>query len=372
MFKGRAQDVIITDRYFSDSDVQRLINYYKNVGALRFPKLEVVNCSYNELTTLDLSTIDYVRKFNCSYNQLGKNQSSGQPSITFGKALAAGNKLEDFNASNNQLKFIDLTNNSNLLNVNLNNNPDMTIDGLGWWNSIMNVQTWLSSNTSIPAFGIVTRNLVKLDLSKNNSLKTLLIAVPTSLEYLDLSDSVNLPGAQVYYALLQSSKLKELYLRNLTQFSPQDAYEGWVPLYYMEGLEVIDISGSTAVRTEVQKSVGGTVKYCANLRWMSVENCKQLEQIEVFTSTRITYLNFAGCSADTMVVSSETPSYKEIHAENARVASELLSNYNGFLRYLNSTTDGKYYYSNSDLYLKEGGPSRDLVLAKGWNLILVD
>ena len=372
LFKGRAQDVIITDRYFSDSDVQLLINYYKNVGALRFPKLELVNCSYNELTTLDLSTIDYVRKFNCSYNQLGKNQSSGQPSITFGKALAAGNKLEDFNASNNQLKLIDLTNNSNLLNVNLNNNPDMTIDGLGWWNSIMNVQTWLSSNTSIPAFGIVTRNLVKLDLSKNNSLKTLLIAVPTSLEYLDLSDSVNLPGAQVYYALLQSSKLKELYLRNLTQFSPQDAYEGWVPLYHMEGLEVIDISGSTAVRTEVQKSVGGTVKYCANLRWMSVENCKQLERIEVFTSTRITYLNFAGCSADTMVVSSETPSYKEIHAENARVASELLSNYNGFLRYLNSTTDGKYYYSNSDLYLKEGGPSRDLVLAKGWNLILVD
>lgn len=373
LFKGRAQDVIITDRYFSDNDVQLLINYYKNVGALRFPKLELVNCSYNELTTLDLSTIDYVRKFNCSYNQLGKNQSSGQPSITFGKALAAGNKLEDFNASNNQLKFIDLANNSNLISVNLNDNPDLVFDNEGWWDAITKVQVWLSSNTSITEFGVVTPSLVKLDLSKNKSLTRLIILTSTNLEYLDLSDSTNILEPWVYASMLQSSKMKELYLRNLTQFKPSDAYDGILPLYFMEGLEVIDISGSTAIRTEVQKSSGGTVKYCANLRWMSVENCKQLERVEVFSSTKIEYLNFAGCSSVTdMVVSSETPSYKEIHAENSYIVTQYTGNYNAFLNYLNSTTGGKYYYSNDDIYLREGGSKRADVLAKGWNLILVD
>lgn len=372
-FKGKAQDVIITNRYFSDSDVQLLVNYYKNVGALRFPKLELVNCSYNELTTLDLSALDYVRKFDCSHNQLGKNQSSGQPSITFGKALAAGNKLEDFNASNNQLKFIDMTNNSNLISVNLNDNPDLVFSNERWWGEITKVQVWLSSNTSITEFGVVTPSLVKLDLSKNKSLTRLIILINTNLEYLDLSDSTNIPGIWVYAFMMQSSKMKELYLRNLTQFNPSDAYDGILPLYLMEGLEVIDISGSTAIRTEVQKSSGGTVKYCANLRWMSVENCKQLERVEVFSSTKIEYLNFAGCSSVTaMAVSSETPSYKEIHAENSYIVTQYTGNYSAFLKYLNSTTGGKYYYSNDDVYLREGGLKRADVLAKGWNLILVD
>lgn len=106
---------------------------------------------------------------------------------------------------------------------------------------------------------------------------------------------------------------------------------------------------------------------------MSVENCKQLERVEVFSSTKIEYLNFAGCSSATdMVVSSETPSYKEIHAENAYIVTQYTGNYNAFLNYLNPTTSGKYYYSNDDIYLREGGSKRADVLAKGWNLILVD
>ena len=147
-----------------------------------------------------------MRKFDCSHNQLGKNQSSGQPSITFGKALAAGNKLEDFNASNNQLKFIDMTNNSNLISVNLNDNPDLVFSNERWWGAITKVQVWLSSNTSITEFGVVTPSLVKLDLSKNKSLTRLIILINTNLEYLDLSDSTNIPGPWVYTFMMQSSK----------------------------------------------------------------------------------------------------------------------------------------------------------------------
>ena len=230
-------------------------------------------------------------------------------------------------------------------------------------------KTLLAYNTAITGFThFIWPALAKLDLH-NTPANTYLPSITTGLiEYLDISET-RFPSLVITTMLGQSAaKLKEVYLKNLTQFP--DNFE--LEVYNISNLKRLDVSGSNVPRINFEK---GTV-FTLSIEWLSVENCQQLSVLPAYTLVNTTYLNFANSNISSIIPTSEPQRFEEIHSEHSYLASHFNTNYNGFLNNLNSTTTGKYYYSSDDIYIKDtaagGWGFGDRLKAAGWTLILVD
>lgn len=368
-FSGTLQDAIIYNYNLSNTIVQKFLDYYAGINVSRFEKLNKLDCSNNQLTTLDLTHADYLNEVNCSYNLLGKDTPVTEQAITFGTAFVQ-NPLTRLIASNNQLKMIVLSNNENLVTVDVSDNPDLSdlltnisIGAMG------KAKTLLAYNTAIPGFGhFIWPALVKLDLHNTPVNQYLPSGTTGLIEYLDISET-RFPSLAITTMLDQNAaKLREVYLKNLTHFP--DDFE--LEVYNMPNLKRLDISGSNIPRINFEKGTTFTL----SVEWLSVENCQQLSVLPTYTLVNATYLNFANSNIASIIPTSEPQKFEEIHSEHSYLASNFSTNYNSFLGNLNSTTTGKYYYSSDDIYIKDtasgGWGFGDLLKAAGWTLILVD
>lgn len=368
-FSGTLQDAIIYNYNLSNTIVQKFLDYYAGINVSRFEKLNKLDCSNNQLTTLDLTHADYLNEVNCSYNLLGKDTPVTEQAITFGTAFVQ-NPLTRLIASNNQLKMIVLSNNENLVTVDVSDNPDLSdlltnisIGAMG------KAKTLLAYNTAIPGFGhFIWPALVKLDLHNTPVNQYLPSGTTGLIEYLDISET-RFPSLAITTMLGQNAaKLREVYLKNLTHFP--DDFE--LEVYNMPNLKRLDISGSNIPRINFEKGTTFTL----SVEWLSVENCQQLSVLPTYTLVNATYLNFANSNIASIIPTSEPQKFEEIHSEHSYLASNFSTNYNSFLGNLNSTTTGKYYYSSDDIYIKDtasgGWGFGDLLKAAGWTLILVD
>lgn len=369
-FRGKMQDPIIGYSNFSENDFDILNNYYKSAGTVvRFENLTTLDCSNNQLTTLDLTHADCLTDLDCSYNLLGKDTPVTEQAITFGTAFVQ-NPLTRLIASNNQLKMIVLSNNENLVTVDVSDNPDLSdlltnisIGAMG------KAKTLLAYNTAIPGFShFIWPALVKLDLHNTPVNQYLPSGTTGLIEYLDISET-RFPSLAITTMLGQNAaKLREVYLKNLTHFP--DDFE--LEVYNMPNLKRLDISGSNIPRINFEKGTTFTL----SVEWLSVENCQQLSVLPTYTLVNATYLNFANSNISSIIPTSEPQKFEEIHSEHSYLASNFSTNYNSFLGNLNSTTTGKYYYSSDDIYIKDtasgGWGFGDLLKAAGWTLILVD
>lgn len=115
--------------------------YGKNIESLKgiehFQKLEILNCSYNKITELDMSSNSDLEHLTCSRNQLTQLIVSGNNAL---KSLTCGdNQLTDLDVSsnssltllscrNNQLRSLNLSHNSNLMSLNCDNNQLTFLD----------------------------------------------------------------------------------------------------------------------------------------------------------------------------------------------------------------------------------------------------
>lgn len=368
-FSGTLQDAIIYNYNLSNTIVQKFLDYYAGINVSRFEKLNKLDCSNNQLTTLDLTHADCLTDLDCSYNLLGKDTPVTEQAITFGTAFVQ-NPLTRLIASNNQLKMIVLSNNENLVTVDVSDNPDLSdlltnisIGAMG------KAKTLLAYNTAIPGFGhFIWPALVKLDLHNTPVNQYLSSGTTGLIEYLDISET-RFPSLAITTMLGQNAaKLREVYLKNLTHFP--DDFE--LEVYNMPNLKRLDISGSNIPRINFEKGTTFTL----SVEWLSVENCQQLSVLPTYTLVNATYLNFANSNIASIIPTSEPQKFEEIHSEHSYLASNFSTNYNSFLGNLNSTTTGKYYYSSDDIYIKDtasgGWGFGDLLKAAGWTLILVD
>ena len=107
----------------------------RNIESLKgieyFPKLEILECSYNKITELDTSSNSALKNLGCNRNQLTQLNVSGNNALT---SLSCGdNQLTalDVNSNlnltllscrNNQLTSLNLSNNDKLMSLDCDNN----------------------------------------------------------------------------------------------------------------------------------------------------------------------------------------------------------------------------------------------------------
>ncbi len=134
-------------------------------GIEAFTALTALNCSYNQLTTIDISNNTALEDLMCYANQLTSLDVSNNINLWHLNCLnnqinsldVSNNiALTDLNVSQNQLTSINIGNNINLLHFNCSNNQLTNID--------------VSNNTALLSIGCSGNLLTSLDITNNTAL----------------------------------------------------------------------------------------------------------------------------------------------------------------------------------------------------------
>lgn len=134
-------------------------------GIDEFKKLKVLKCSYNYLSSLDLTGNTLLEEVQCFQNRL--------TSIN----VSANNKIEGIYCFENNLSSIDVSSNPNLKNFQCYKNELSSLD--------------LSSNTELTRLDCSWNNISELDVSTNTKLNYLACG-ENLFDYLDLSYNTEL------------------------------------------------------------------------------------------------------------------------------------------------------------------------------------
>lgn len=176
-------------------------------GIEYFTALTSLDCSFNELPSLDVSNNIALTSLDCSFNQItpldvsdntaltSLNCSSNQiPSLDVGKNIA----LTSLNCSGNQIPSLDVSKNTELasLDCSFNQLPSLDVSGntaLASLNCSGNLLPSLdvSNNTALTELYCGGNQLTELDLSKNTAM-TELNCFKNQLGSLDLSSNTAL------------------------------------------------------------------------------------------------------------------------------------------------------------------------------------
>ncbi|GBB99326.1 hypothetical protein RclHR1_03490008 [Rhizophagus clarus] len=160
-----------------DSDDERLVGSLKpeNFG------LEKLSCTYNHLTSLDLSECFSLTDIKCYENKLTQ-------------LITKGYSLERLDCSKNNLSSLNLDKNRNLVELNYSFNQ---LDEL-----------ILSHNNNLTVIRCYNNNLSNLDLNENVKLKDLNCSL-NKLERLNLSKNINLESLNCRNNLLTNLDLSQ-------------------------------------------------------------------------------------------------------------------------------------------------------------------
>ena len=188
------------DKYFSPSEIANakwISCDNKEISNLKgiefFTNIWLLECYYNNLTTIDLSNNKKLSYINCLGNKLEELEVSELP------------KLETFYCSFNRLKSIDVSKNEKLKDFDCQNNHLDTLN--------------VSQNKELERLSCGHNNLTELDVSENKKLKTL-GCYENKLRNLNLGNQTELEwlscGTNPLSVLDVSAntKLKELYVSN--------------------------------------------------------------------------------------------------------------------------------------------------------------
>jgi hypothetical protein len=112
-------------------------------GIEYFTALEVLNCSDNSLTALDVSTLsNHLEKLNCSGNSLTALD------------VSTLSNLEELNCGGNLLTVLDVSALTNLKELDCNNNSLVTLDLSGGLTNLQEVGCSFNSLTSLDVSGL--------------------------------------------------------------------------------------------------------------------------------------------------------------------------------------------------------------------------
>lgn len=146
-------------------------------GIEAFVSLTTLDCSNNQLTTLDLSSNNALTSVSCFNNQLTSLNLTGLSS------------LANLNCLNNQLSNLNLSTNTALYDINCNANQITSLD--------------LSQNNSLGVLRCADNLLSSIDLSANTNLVTAFIS-GNIIASLDLSNNLALINLECHWNNLTS------------------------------------------------------------------------------------------------------------------------------------------------------------------------
>ena len=177
-------DPTVCDEIGVFSNLKRLDCTYNGITSLdltKNTKLSILNCAHNQLTSLDLSNNTALTQLECGVNQLTSLDLSYHTALT------------NLYCSNNQLTALDLSNNTalqrlgchynKLTNLDLSNNTVLTHLVCGG-NRLTTLD--LSMNTGLTVLGCNRNQLTSLDFTNNTALSKLDCTV-NQLTNLDIS-----------------------------------------------------------------------------------------------------------------------------------------------------------------------------------------
>lgn len=199
-----------------------------------FTNIWLLECYYNNLTTIDLSHNKNLSYINCHHNQLNELDVSGLP------------LLETFYCGHNALPSIDVSKNEKLEDFDCQDNHLDTLN--------------VSQNKELVKLSCGTNNLTELDVRENKKLKEL-SCYESKLSNLDLRNQTELEwlscGTNPLSVLDVSAntKLKELYVSNtnLTELNVS-ANTNLEKLFVSNtNLTSLDATNNTALATFVGK-----------------------------------------------------------------------------------------------------------------------
>ena len=196
------------DKYFSPSEIASakwISCDNKEISNLKgiefFTNIWLLECYYNNLTTIDLSRNKNLSYINCHHNQLNELDVSGLP------------LLETFYCGHNALPSIDVSKNEKLEDFDCQDNHLDTLD--------------VSQNKELVKLSCGTNNLTELDVRENKKLKEL-SCYESKLSNLDLRNQTELEVLKCWKNPLSvldvsaNTKLKKLYV-NKTNLTSLDA-----------------------------------------------------------------------------------------------------------------------------------------------------
>lgn len=196
------------DKYFSPSEIASakwISCDNKEISNLKgiefFTNIWLLECYYNNLTTIDLSRNKNLSYINCHHNQLNELDVSGLP------------LLETFYCGHNALPSIDVSKNEKLEDFDCQDNHLDTLD--------------VSQNKELVKLSCGTNNLTELDVRENKKLKEL-SCYESKLSNLDLRNQTELEVLKCWKNPLSvldvsaNTKLKTLFVSN-TNLTSLDA-----------------------------------------------------------------------------------------------------------------------------------------------------
>ena len=217
------------DKYFSPSEIANakwISCDNKEISNLKgiefFTNIWLLECYYNNLTTIDLSNNKKLSYINCHHNQLKELDVSGLPLLkTFycghnalpSIDVSKNEKLEDFDCQDNHLDTLDVSQNKELVKLSCGDNNLTELD--------------VSENKKLKTLGLYENKLRNLNLGNQTELEWLSCG-KNPLSVLDVSANTNLETLFVPETNLTelnvsaNTKLKKLFVSN-TNLTSLDA-----------------------------------------------------------------------------------------------------------------------------------------------------
>jgi surface protein len=135
-----------------------------------FASLITINCSYNNLSAIDVSSNQALAEINARNNQISSIDVSNNLSLTH--VTLHNNEISSIDVSNNSLLVALGIAYNNLTSINVDNNPELEVlHFLG--NDVVNLN--ISSNSALELLNAMGNNLFSIDLSNNTALTDLYI-----------------------------------------------------------------------------------------------------------------------------------------------------------------------------------------------------
>ena len=205
------EDGVLTEEEISKVDHIFLSHNGSNnlKGIEFFTALKSIDCSFNDLTSLDFSKNLALESIYCPYNKL----TSIKVNNTLSGLDCSNNQLTSLDVSyvkslknldfyNNQISSIDVSKNTNLVGFNCSNNKITSLDVSKniklktlWCSDIPITSLDISKNTELGCLFCQNTQLVNLDVSKNTALTALYISA-NKFTSLDFSNNLKLTSIE--------------------------------------------------------------------------------------------------------------------------------------------------------------------------------
>ena len=259
----------ITDLYVISRNITSL------TGIHDFKALITLNCAYNKLSNIDISSNTELISLDCSSNQIASlnlaNNANLSTLICSSNLLSALNilahtKLTKLNCSNNQLSSLDVSKNTLLTQLTFASNQFTGID--------------IGANTSLLLLDCANNRMTGLDINNNTLLATLFCA-SNQLEVLDLSKNSGLTMIDCSSNQIASlDVINNLLLTYLTCSSNQLSL---INLTQNDSLIYLDISNNQLSTLDVSKNDSLVNLLCTTnqLKSMDFSNNSAIEKIDL-------------------------------------------------------------------------------------------